>query len=175
MKKFIQRFYTPFILAFAALLVLPACHYSTEYKQADTHDRFIISVPPWTKPEEKLKPGAPFQYANRYRNFYAIGEVVAKTDSDKLGSLMNTNLNVLRKSLTKPVVTDSNTVTIGGLKGIRCEIYGKMKDEPIYFSEVLLTGKDSTYHLSVWTRGEDRKLRYKDDIDKILNSFKEKE
>ena len=70
-------------------------------------------------------------------------------------------------------MSDSTEVTIGGLKGTRVEIFGKMSDEPIYFSEVVLEGKNRFYHLSIWTRTADRKLKFKDDIDHILNSFKE--
>ena len=86
---------------------------------------------------------------------------------------MSANLSVISKAMAKPVVSDSTEVTIGGLKGARVEIFGKMSGENIYFSEVVLEGKNRFYHLSVWTRNEDRKLKFKEDIDRTLNSFKE--
>jgi hypothetical protein len=158
-----------------AVSLLSSCHYSEEHKVIDAQGKFTIEVPSWTKEDLKLKPGAQFQYANRFRNFYAIGEVIAKdTTPAGIDSLMRFNLNVLRKSLNKPIVSDSNAVIINGLNGARVEIFGKMTSETIYFSEVLLEGKSNFYHLSVWTRGEDRKLKFKAEIERILNSFKEK-
>jgi hypothetical protein len=86
---------------------------------------------------------------------------------------MSANVELLSKSMVKPVVNDSTAVTIGGLSGARVEISGKMSGEEIFFSEVLLQGKSRFYHLSIWTRNADRKLKFKDDIDRIINSFKE--
>ena len=160
-------------MVFASAGMFSSCKYPTEYQTVNA-GKFSISVPPWTKKQEDLAPNASFQYANRFRNFYAIGMVLDK-DTVKAGfdGLLGNNVNMLKHSLGKPVVTDSVEVNIGGLKGTRVEIYGKMNDDQVYFSELLLEGKSRYYHLSVWTRGQDRKLKFKDDIDKILNSFKE--
>ena len=85
---------------------------------------------------------------------------------------LNRNLGALKKSLVKPLVTDSTHVEINGLQGVRTEVLGKLDGENIYFSEVLLDGKTKYYHLSVWVRNEERKLRFKEDINKIIGSFK---
>jgi hypothetical protein len=155
------------------LLTLPACKYSTEYKLVKGGDKFTMMVPPWVKEVNDLKPGAEFQYVNRFRNFYAIGETLSKDSTKSVSSVMSANLGILSKSMVKPVINDSTTITIGGLPGARVEISGKMTGEDIYFSEVVLEGKSRFYHLSIWTRNADRKLKFKDDIDHILNSFKE--
>lgn len=166
MKKII--FYTLTLLAFSA--TLGSCNYQEGYEAVNVNNKFSISVPAWMKKVDDLKPGADFQYANRYRNFYAIGTIDGKQKS--LNETMADNLNVIRKSLKNPVVSDSTEITLGGLKGIRVEIYGKMSGENIYFSEVELEGPTTMFHLSVWTRGEDRKLHFKETINYILNSFK---
>jgi hypothetical protein len=160
------------ILCFVAL-TFSACKYSKEYKLVKAGDKFTMMVPPWVKEETTLKPGAEFQYANRFRNFYAIGETLERDSTRGLAAVVGSNLAVLSKSMAKPVMTDSTDVTIGGLKGVRVEIFGNMSNEAIYFSEVVLEGKTRFYHLSIWTRTADRKLKFKDDIDHILNSFKE--
>ena len=157
----------------AVLFFYQSCKYSNTYETANTNGKFEIQVPSWMKEDTKLKPGADFQYANRFRNFYAIGEIEGKP-GESLDSLMKFNLDVVRKSLANPIVSDSFPDTINGLGGERVEIFGKMNNENIYFSEVLLAGKQHIYHLTIWTRNEDRKLKYKNDIDKIFNSFKEK-
>jgi len=161
------------ITIFVLLLALPACKYSTEYKQAKAADKFTLMVPPWVKEETTLKPGAGLQYANRFRNFYVIGETENKDSVKSVSSIMSANLAILSKAMEKPRVNDSTTVNIGGLNGARVEMSGKMTGEDIYFSEVVLEGKSRFYHLSIWTRNADRKLKFKDDIDHILNSFRE--
>ena len=158
----------------SVILSLAACKYSNEYQTINAANKFSVGVPSWMKEETSLKPGADFQYANRFRNFYAIGEALNKGDLRRTnGEVMNDYLTAIRKSMTNPTVTDSLEVQSGNLKGTRIEIYGKMSGENIYFSEVLFDGKNHLYHLSIWTRSEDRKLHFKEDINKIIASFKE--
>jgi hypothetical protein len=160
---------------FLAFLIagLGSCKYGNEYHPVITAN-FSISVPDWLKKQDNLKPGAEFQYANRFRNFYAIGETLGADQSkDSLQAIMQQNLAILRKSMKGAVVTDSVNTSVNGLDGARVEIYGKMNDENIYFSELLITGKKHLYHLSIWTRAEERKLRFNKDIDAIFASFKE--
>lgn len=163
------------LLFFEALLMLvSSCKYSDQYQTVNAANKFSVAVPSWMKEDKALKPGADFQYANHYRNFYSIGEAYPKQGLSKTtAELMDDNLAVLRKSLKDAVVTDSIEITSGNLKGTRVEIYGKMSNENIYFSEVLYEGTKYIYHLSIWTRSEDRKLHFKDDIERILISVKE--
>lgn len=158
----------------SVIISLAACKYNNEYQTVNAANKFSVSVPSWMKEETDLKPGADFQYANRFRNFYAIGETLNKADLKRTNSeLMNDYLTAIRKSMTKATVTDSVEVQGGGIKGTRVEIYGKMGGENIYFSEVLFEGEKNLYHLSIWTRSEDRKLHFKEDINKIIASLKE--
>ncbi len=153
---------------------LSSCNYSNEYQTINANNKFSLSIPQWMKEEKGLKEGADFQYANRFRNVYAIGEAMNKTDLKRTNSeIIYNNLNILRKAMTNPIVTDSVDITDGNAKGTRVEIYGKMKGENIYFSEVLFEGSKNIYHISIWTRSENRKLRFKEDINKIITSFKE--
>ena len=161
--------------AFLLVCSFSACKYSNDYHAVNAGNKFSLAIPEWLKEDKNLKPGADFQYANRFRNFYAIGETLGKTQlSDNLQPVMHANLDILRKAMKNPVVTDSFQVSTNGLQGVHAEIYGKMNDENIYFSEVLLRGKNGVYHLSIWTRGEERKLKFNKEIEKILNSFQEK-
>jgi hypothetical protein len=161
-----------FLPVLFVMVTLSSCHYSNEYKVVKAGNEFSMSVPPWMKEDKELKPGALFQYASHYRNFYAIGTAETRDTMKTIGEVMTANLKVLRNAMSNAVISDSSDVMIDSLKGIRSEIFGKMNNENIYFSEVVLESPTKLYHLSVWTRGEDRKLRYKDDINKILNSFK---
>jgi hypothetical protein len=161
-------------IVYCLTFVLSSCKYSNEYQAINVNNKFSVSIPPWMKEDKSLKPGADFQYANHFRNVYAIGETISRTDLKKTNAeIISDNLNVLRKSLANAVVSDSVDLTAGDLKGTRVEIYGKMNGENIYFSEVLFEGTKNIYHLSIWTRSETRKLRFKEDINKIISSFKE--
>jgi hypothetical protein len=155
------------------LLAFAACKYSKEYQLVKGGDKFSLMVPSWVKEDKTLKPGAEFQYANRFRNFYAIGEAETKDSTKSVSSVMSVNLARWKKAMGKPVIDDSTAVSIGGLNGARVEISGQITGETIYVSEVVLEGKNGFYHLSIWTRTADRKLKFKEDINHILNSFKE--
>ncbi len=159
-----------YILAVCCIFILPSCKYDTEWQTVKAGNDFTLSLPPWLDAADNLKEGAPLQYSSRYRNFYVIGETEpsAKTTPE----VLNEHIARLKKSMVNPLVTDSVAVELNGLTGSRVEVFGKMNDENIYFSELLIEGKGKRYHVSVWTRGEDRKLRYKEDINKILTSFK---
>jgi len=156
-----------------ALVSIQSCRYSEEYQSVDVKNEFSLSVPSWMKPEEKLAPGALLEYANRYRNVYLVGfSQPADTATLSFEAYTRSGLDSLRVYLSKPLVADSQVVEINGLKGVRVELFGEMTQEKIYFSEVYLQSATKFYHFSVWTRGEDRKLKYKDDISKIISSIK---
>lgn len=159
-------------LLFLLLFGFSACKYSEEYSTVEVNKQFSLAIPAWLKEDKKLKEGAPFQYANRYRNFYAIAETIP-CKQNNLQQLSDANIEVVKKAMAHPLVTDSVEVNYNGTKGVRVEILGSMDGEKIYFSEVMLQGNKTCYHLSVWTRSEERKLRFKDDIQKILSSFRE--
>jgi hypothetical protein len=157
-----------------SLFVVSACKYSEAYQTVNAKNEFTVSLPPWMKESDDLAPGAPFQYANRFRNFYTVGFVIRKdTAKADFDYYWKNSLNALKNSLTKPIVTDSLGIEVNGMKGVRAEVLGKMDGENIYFSEVVLDGKSKIYHLSVWVRSEERKLRFKEDINKIIGSVKE--
>jgi hypothetical protein len=159
---------------FCVVSCISSCKYSKDYQAINVGNQFSISLPSWMKEEKDLAPGAPFQYANRFRNFYAVGFISKKdTARQDYNTQWNNHLGALKKALTAPLVTDSLAIEINGMKGTRAEILGKMDGENIYFSEVMLDGKANTYHISVWVRAEERKLRFKEDINKIIASVKE--
>ncbi len=163
-----------FSIVYCLLSIVSSCKYSNQYQAINAANKFSISVPSWMKEDKSLKEGADFQYANHFRNFYAIGEAISKGELKRTnGELMYDNLKVLRKAMAGAQVSDSTEVNAGELKGTRVEIFGKMNNENIYFSEVIFEGSKNIYHLSIWTRSEDRKLHFKEDINKIIGSFKE--
>lgn len=159
------------ILALFTALGFTACNYNNEFHEVKIDNSFSVAVPSWMKKQDDLKPDAPFQYANRYRNVYAIAEILP-AGVDEFPATASAVIGNVKNALEAPLVTDSVAVQINGLQGVRVELYGKMSGENVYFTEVLLNGSNKTYHLSIWTRAEERKLRFKEDINQMVASFK---
>ena len=121
-----------------------------------------MTVPDYLSKAENLKPGADFQYSNRYRNMYVV--VFSDKKDKDFQTYYAEQINVIKKVLDKPMVNDSLPVEIAGAKGIHTEIAGKMQGEMVYYSDLTLETKDKFYQDCIWTRGED--------IERILLSFK---
>lgn len=158
------------IFAVSILLLVGACKMSYKPLLVNVDNQFSLTVMDYLKKVDNLKEGAPFQYSNKFRNFYAVafyGENQLPVDS-----FYNQELSVLKNVLKLPKVSQKEEVEISGLKGIKTELYGEMQGENVYYSHLLLRDGAKYYEICVWTRGEERKLRYREDIEAILQSFK---
>ena len=151
-------------------LVLFSCKYSYKDETINVKNEYTMTVPDYLSVAENLKPGADFQYSNRYRNMYVV--VFSDKKDKDFQTYYNEQLTGIKKVLDKPMVNDSLPVELKGAKGIHTEIAGKMSGEMIYYSILTLETKDKFYQECIWTRGEDRKLKYGKDIERILLSFK---
>lgn len=160
------------VLSLIALssLILPSCKYSYKDELINVNNAFTVSVPDYLSKCDDLKPGAEFQYCNRFRNTYAVAFSGPKDKA--FPAFYEEQIGILKKVLDKPMVNDSTAIELPGAKGVHTELAGKMQGEMIYYSVLTLEAKDKFYQFCIWTRGEDRKLRYGKDIDKMLMSFK---
>jgi len=151
-------------------LILNSCKYKYKDELVTVGNQFSMTVPDYLSKDETLKPGAEFQYCNRFRNTYVV---VFSTPKDRpFEKFYTEQLSIIKKAVDKPLVTDSDVVTLGGAKGVHTEIAGSMSGEMIYYSTLTLETGDKYYQNCIWTRGEDRKLKYGKDLQKILFSFK---
>lgn len=151
-------------------LVLYSCKYSYKDETINVKNEYTMTVPNYLSPAENLKPGADFQYSNRFRNMYVV--IFSDKKDKDFPAYYAEQVAVIKKVLDKPVVNDSLPVQLGAAKGIHTEIAGKMQGEMIYYSMLTLETKDKFYQECIWTRGEDRKLKYGKDIERMLLSFK---
>ena len=80
-----------------SLLFLSACEYDETWKNIPINQHFTVDIPPFVKKVDDLRPGAPLQYSNRFRNFYIIG---LEYEMNK-----NISLDSLQKQLIKPILS----------------------------------------------------------------------
>lgn len=154
-----------------AAMMLAACSYTGEMKEAKTDGTYTISFPDYMKPSKKnLHDDAILQYDNPYRNTYAIlmrsekNNSFAEYQKDALDLLKNFEL------LRNPLVTDS--VYSENPQTIKIQLYGLMDEEYIYYWHNTIESENYYYQVIMWTRSSDRKQRYGPDIEKSIESFK---
>lgn len=161
------------LLVFSVGFAVGSCSYNNEPKVVNVNNDFTITVPAFMKEDDEVKPGAPFQYANRFRNIYATAFFEEKSKVNKpFSEYYALQTKIIKNVLEGASVTDSTAVEVSGVKGIHTEIFGKMQGENIYYSHLLLETNDRYYQVCVWTRNEERKLKYAKDIESLLFSFK---
>lgn len=167
-----MKIYLLYSVCFFAALI-SACRYSDTWETKNFNNEFTAEIPSWMEKTDELKEGAPLQYRNRFRNVYFI---VIKDKQDTLPpfpTYVANNIAVLKRALTQPLVTDSANAELGGLEGVRSEVMGNMGDEKIFYTHYSLQGKKGfNYQVCIWTRGEERKLRYSAEMNRIIQSFK---
>jgi hypothetical protein len=155
------------------LLFTLSCRYSDQWETKNINNEFSAEIPSWMEKTDKLKEGAPLQYRNRFRNVYFI---VIKERQDTLPPFekyVERNTEVLKRALSRPLITDSTEVELSGLKGVKTEIVGNMGEEKIFYTHYSLQGNSGYYYqLCVWTRGEERKLRYGSEMNRMIESFR---
>jgi hypothetical protein len=160
-----------FGIIFILSITVSSCSYDESYHTITKEHQFSISLPGWVK-EEKLAADAQMSYANRYRNFY-----VAIFAEDK-----KTPFDTFQHRVTQRIVSslDSSTVTskqisYANINGAEYHIFGKMGEESerIYYTIRTIEASKKFYQICIWTRGKNRDEKYKEDIQKIVGSFKE--
>ncbi|MBX2902503.1 MAG: hypothetical protein KF872_03020 [Chitinophagales bacterium] len=155
------------------LLLHSSCSYSDTWEVVNVNNEFSADIPSWMDKTDELKDGAPLQYRNRFRNVYFL---VIKDKQDSLPAFpvyAAQNISVLKRAVEHPIVSDSATAELGGLVGVHAEVMGNMGEEKIFYTHYSLQGKNGyNYQVCIWTRGEERKLRYNEEMHRMIQSFK---
>lgn len=160
------------LTAVAILLTLSACEYTNEWRAVPFEKDYQINVPSWLEETDELRPGAPFQFHNRFRNVYVIA-FSDKKEKD-FAAYQQDAVAVLQQALTKPLIADSVQVVLAGDTGLRMDVFGKMDKDEVFYSHITLDAGDKYIQLCAWTRGEGRKLKQQPVMDSILYSFRRK-
>jgi hypothetical protein len=139
-----------------------------------------ISVPSgWNTNDTQLYPGSVIGVANDASNEYLIITEKPKT-SLKAGDTINDYLNIIKiafgSAVTNPVWGQPSNVTIGGCKGLMVRLTGKRKSnntDTVYFVNAL-ESKNYFYNVCGYTLTSSEDAN-KTTLEKIINSFKEKD
>lgn len=161
-----------FLLIIAFVWNLISCNQDYDKPISIDQSNFKMTLPGFLKSDE-LAEDAKVEYANRYRNFYVVVfEHNIKESLDSLIVKTDKRIELQMDSMYKNVEMDS----LEGKKIYLAQIDGKYPNEKerIYFTHKIIEGQKMNYEITIWTRGIDRKLKYKDTISSILESFKEK-
>lgn len=176
MLKFVLN--SPAMIRFAAFFLLllclasSACNYSAENREIIARNQFSLQIPGFLEETDELKPGAPLQVRNKFRNLY----LVAFSEDKSSGSdqqFYENGIRVLKGALKNPQISDTAHLQINGHQCIRTAMFGKMQGENIFYLHLAVFGGKQRYEVCTWTRSEERWLRFRPDMEKILASFRE--
>jgi hypothetical protein len=161
-----------FFVLFCLLSFVSSCNYSSESREINAENKFTLSVPGFLEETDELKPGAPIQVRNKFRNLY----VVAFPDPQPAAGdqeFYENGIRVLKSALKNPQVSDTVHLQISGHPCIQTALFGKMQGENIFYLHLAVMGGKQRYEVCTWTRSEERWLRFRPDMEKILTSFRE--
>jgi hypothetical protein len=131
-----------------------------------------ITLPGFVEEEELAADGF-MEFANRYRNFYLVILKHKKTNNiNQIDSIGTQRILAQLDSVKVDSISWFSNLKVNRSKEIQGN-YPKEK-EPIYFYHHTLFGKNAIYEVTMWTRGENRKLKYQTEFEKIFNSLNEK-
>ena len=173
-----------------SLLLVSGCRYAEGFEphQHTTMDgkaTYTVAFPDYMGPSSSgtLNPQATAQYANYFRNIYAIVLDTAVTETTaKPDSLFHYYVNIetsqLVSILARPQLIDSTNLTVDGHPAVRVSYTGTVGREQIteriYYDLTFVQTPHHYYQLTVWVWDQWRQ-KYKDDIDQMVKSFQVEE
>ncbi|MFC6097154.1 hypothetical protein ACFPVY_10915 [Flavobacterium qiangtangense] len=171
------------ILALCLFTTLFSCSESKEVETVTIKNKFTIELPDYLSEARDLHQDASLQYQNALREFYVvvIDEPkqeffdIASTTSD-FPADFNGYHDILKGGLEDEIakvdITPTKDLQINGLKAKTFSLTGDIEGTPVYYEVAYLEGKERFYQIVTWTL-ETSKDKYKDPMQKIINSFKE--
>jgi hypothetical protein len=162
---------------------------SADWKTLNDNSYFSIQVPAHMAVESSLNAEASLQYAyveqvgDAVKEHYMIVlmetheeiesyDLDTEFDAASYGELSAENLGTGLDAYT--IVTKNPEVKeVNGMDCVRYEMEGAMGDVEVYYELGVFEGEHAFYQVLTWTI-LDQKPEFKSDMDKIINSFKEK-
>lgn len=170
--------YTFYTLIILILLGFYNCSYSEEFYEVK-QENYRIELPSYVKDlTNKLSETAPFQYGNQFRNFYIVIEEKDKNTTTLEAYAKNSVEAILAPAYVKEpdTLAFEDIRNFNGMNGSHMELTAilgdEMLNEKILYRLYHLESPSRYYHVAIWTWDQWRD-KYKNDIEKIITSFRE--
>lgn len=137
--------------------------------------RYGLIIPSGMEPAS-FDDNASFQYQDKDRELYAlvIDESKAKIISFDLDYDLDTYMKIASRRLDSAGMYVNKPLTINGYKALQTDIRKKTDKVTIVYRLTVIETPKYFYQVLLWT-SEGRFAQNSDDMDKIINSFKETE
>jgi hypothetical protein len=159
------------------------------FEEVKINGLYSMKLPDYLTPGEDLNSEASLQYQNIYKEVYVIVIDESKQDFidvfkelgtyDSTKSACDNYAEAQMKSIEDNMTTVTSKSTIrkaklGGCDARLADVAGTQEgiEDPMGFTVAFIEGKETLYMVMTWTF-EKSKDTYQEDMDKMINSFKE--
>lgn len=171
------------------LLVMHSCgSSSTKFEEVRVGGKFSIKLPDYMSSTQNLNDDATLQYGNVVKGIYVM--VIEDNKKELYDLLQHYDLTEefasnfegyialtaaddgMNPFLMPHDLDNIKPTTINGLKAINLANIRQIEDKEVYYRMAIIDGKSTYYQLITWASAQ-REARFSDDMEKIINSFKE--
>lgn len=172
MTRRVTLFHVAVIPLLVMLLSLSSCRYSDEPYNVTLNDRYQLEIPAYMNETTELNDDAYIQYQNKFRNRYLL--VFQQQKDNSLKDFADQRVQQLLNKVKDSVISKSTALEINGIQAHENVINAKVGEERIYYKLTFYEGVQNFYQLVIWTR-DDKLAPFKQDMEKIANSFQRQE
>ena len=179
MKKRRRIFAFVFFLLAVAAIVLWWLNHGMRYMTTDitstNGSHYSVLLPNDMQPADpRLNENASLEYESKPREIYVmvIDESKAKIISFGLDYDLDTYMKIASRTLDSAGMYVNKPMTINGIHGLQAEIHSTYKGKKVVYRLTCLESSNFFYRFLVWTPEMNYESN-RNEIDKIINSFKE--
>lgn len=145
-------------------------------------EKYSLTVPTFLTKVNNLNDDASLQYQHAFKEFYLIVIDEAKSEFENALDIYDLNgsysqdlsgySNLVLENFSGYSKSDIQDVFINNLPAKTFTWEENIDGIDVYYAVAIVEGKENYYQIMTWTLAN-RKLRYKDRMNQILNSFNE--
>jgi len=172
---------------FLTILFIISCKSGDSKKLVTINNKYSISLPPFlVKASITLNEVASLQYLNAWKEFYVI--VIDESKFEFNQALIENNfnsvysndingysrliLNLFEQNIAISRKSEITDTLINNMPAKLLTISGRVEGMDAFYSLAFIQGKERYYQVIAWTLSS-KEYKYKDEMKKIIYSFKE--
>lgn len=173
------------LLLISIVLLFSSCGI-TDPQVINVKDKYSITLPWGSMPSKNLNSSASLQYTTSGNGIFVIVIDEAKEAFKKalidnkiieqfpnsLEGYTSIVLFNMKQKLKEGKISETKDIKINNMDAKAAEINAKISGVNLYYNIAFVKGKDTYYQILTWTRTK-RKIECKEEMDKIIHSFKE--